>query len=97
VNPIRLGKAALVEELLMIDKFFCKVMSRRRFLQVSASDVVTMTASGGTTLSSTLACTLREYFHLDNSVRLPRIRDDYANWVAKELGKLGVVTRTFRL
>jgi NitT/TauT family transport system substrate-binding protein len=75
----------------MIDEIGLEGVSRRRFLQVSAAGVVTMSAFGGSMLSSTLAQAeaYKDTFTWISPRGSIEVMDDYAYWVAKELGYFG--------
>jgi NitT/TauT family transport system substrate-binding protein len=65
-------------------------LSRRRFLQVSASGVVTATTLGGVSLSATpaYAAPYSEFTWISPRGTL-EVLDDYPYWVGKELGYFG--------
>ncbi|HLW90917.1 MAG TPA: ABC transporter substrate-binding protein [Roseiarcus sp.] len=65
-------------------------LSRRRFLQVSASGVVTATTLGGTSLRATSAyATPYSEFTWISPRGTLEVLDDYPYWVGKELGYFG--------
>ena len=75
----------------MIDRSDPTGLSRRHFLQVSASGVVTSTVLGGSLLSaSTANAAAYKSTHTWISPRgTIEVMDDYPYWVAKELGYFG--------